>query len=44
MEETQVVLDIVVHVEDHPKKQFKNGSFSTQNGPRNGTTAWETPY
>ena len=36
-EEKHDVLDMVLHVEaDHPKKRFKNGSFS----PQKWTTVW----
>ena len=45
MEEKRVALDIVLQVQDnHLEKRSKNGSFSPQNGPPHGTTAWETPY
>ena len=45
MEEERLVLRMVLHVKDDvPEERLKNGSFSPQNGPWHGTTAWKTPH
>ena len=44
VEEKRLALEMVPHVQDdRPEKRLKNSSFSPQNRPLHGTTAWETP-
>ena len=45
VEEKRVAWDMVLRVlDDDPAKWHKISSFSPQNGPPHGTTAWETHY
>ena len=45
VEERLIALEMCLHGrDDRPETRLKNGSFSPQNGPLHGTTAWYTPY
>ena len=44
-EERPFALEMRLHGhDDHPDSRLKNGSFSAQNAPPCGTTAWYMPY
>ena len=44
-EERPLALEMYLHGQDNcPETRLKNGSFSPQNGPTCGTTAWYMPY
>ena len=45
VEERPLALEMCLHgYGGSPETRLKNGSFSPQNGPPRGTTAWYTPY
>ena len=45
VEEKLLAFEMCLHGwDDRPETRLKNGSFSPQNGPPCGTTAWYTPY
>ena len=45
VEERSLALEMCLHgYGDCPETRLENGSFSPQNGPPRGTTAWYTPY
>ena len=45
VEETPLALQMCLHgQDDRPETWLKNGSFSPENGPPCGTTAWYMPY
>ena len=45
VEERPLALQMCLHgYGDGPETRLENGSFSPQNGPLRGTTAWYTPY
>ena len=45
VEERPLALQMYLHGQDDcAETRLRNGSFSPQNGPPRGTTAWYTPY
>ena len=45
VEERLLAFEMCLHDrDDRSEKRLENGSFSPQNGPPCGTTAWYTPY
>ena len=45
VEERPLAFEMCLHAKDEcPETWLKKGSFSPQNGPPCGTTAWYTPY
>ena len=45
VEERPLALEMCLHGhDDRPETHLKKGSFSPQNGPRCGTTAWYMPH